>query len=1110
MKLRALCALLLASTGLAMATPDIAVEGDDGAAPGWPNIDDGDLVADQQVTDFNNVLLGTGSTRTYRVRNTGNTTLTVSSTASSNAQFTISGLVNGTNILANGENEFTVRFTPTSRGLKTTTITIRSNDPDAEDPYTFELEGTGEGPEITMSGSDDNTDPFFVINDGDTTPSVATGTDFGTLAAGNTRDRFFRIKNDGDSNLHYNAPQITGADAPYFEVRSLPIGDRTISAGNAHEFQVRFSPIVAGTKTATLTMVNDDPEENPYTFRLTGNATGTPDLEVEGESGSFPLIVWHRIDDGDLDPNQDVTDFGTERLGSSEIRAFRFRNTGTDTLHISTVTSNHARFTLSTGDRDVAPGVTDQFLIVYEPTTRGTQTATITINSNAPSPRTVYTFAVTGTCEGPEIAFAGSIDGNGYTNIPDGDTRPTVNKGTDFGTISAGTNRERFFRIRNDGDAPLRFFEPEITGPGASAFEVLSLSTSPDPTIGAGNSRDFRIRFSPGIGGTKTATFRLSSDDADEDPYSFLLTGVATGQPEIKIQGNRPSEPRVEIDDGDNTPAQAGGTLFADTDAGASRTHNFRIQNDGNDRLTLGTPPVLSGANPTAFQILNFTTGPLGPGETRDFNIRFAPNNSGVKSAVFTLANNDPNEAPYNFTIQGTSLASELSVFGGAGFTEEINDGDITPREADGTDFGFVGVSGQTASRTFRIRNTGNIQMSPLAVGNLTSAFSISTNPANSVNAGGQTTFIITFNPVAPGIVSDTISIVSNDPNESPFSFRVTGTGTDSNPGLRVTGDNNTAFTNGQTTTGNANGTNMGQVNTTGDTAVQVFHVENTGTGVLNLTGVTSNNSLFTVGALSAASLNPGVSADFPVTFDPLNAGVFTATLSIASNVAGSSPFTFRVTGEGISTTPPAAPELDLFGGENLDVAIVNGDTTPRLRDGTDFQQAEAGTPVAKTFRIRNTGNAALSISSTTAPGSGTGGGITGIAGTIPAGGSDDFTLTLNRQNPGIATITVTINNNDSNESPFTFAVTIEVLAPSSVLALTNMQSSGTDLSLTFTSVPGRSYRVTASTGLSAGSWQPLQGFTGIPGDSLAQDVVLSGAIAPEISDRQFYRIEQE
>lgn len=297
----------------------------------------------------------------------------------------------------------------------------------------------------------------------------------------------------------------------------------------------------------------------------------------------------------------------------------------------------------------------------------------------------------------------------------------------------------------------------------------------------------------------------------------------------------------------------------------------------------------------------------------------------------------------------------------------------------------------------------------------------------------------------------------------------------------------------------------MGQVNTASGTAVRFFHIENTGTGVLTLSTISSNNSFFTAGTPGTTSVNPGDSTDFSVTFDPLNAGIFTATISITSNVSGSSPFTFRVTGEGVTTAPPAAPELDLFGGDNLDIAIVNGDTTPRRRDGTDFEQAEAGTAVVKTFRLRNNGNAALTISSATATGSGS---ITGLAANIPAGGSDDFTITINRANPGTANVTVTITSNDANESPFTFLLTLEALAPASTFALTNFQPSGTDISLTFTSVPGRTYRVTASTGLSG--WVPLAGFTGIPGDSIPQTIVLPGAIAPDISDRQFYRIEQE
>lgn len=1350
---------LLLTAASAPAAPDILVEGWDGTF--WQNIDDGDLVANQQVTDFDRVELGSPERRRYRVRNTGNDQLALTSNSSSNTQFTIIGLAQSVNVPAGNSNEFEVEFDPTSRGNKTTTITIRSNDPDAEDPYTFALTGTAEGPEISMHG-DGNLDGIFTfIADGDTAPSTVDGTDFGTIAAGSTRDRAFRIFNDGDSGLTYTTPTITGPNAAAFELRSLSTIDRTIGAGNIRDFEIRFSPDTAGVKTAHFSMGSNDADESPYTFTLQGTATGQPDIQIQGQEAG----IWNNIADGDHNPDQAVTDFGNEDLSEypqstdPRTRTYRVRNDGNDSLNITARSSSGAEFTISglPAGTTVPPGGTNEFTIAFAPFTLGTRTARITITSNSPGAESTYTFDVTGFGRGPEMGISGNTAETGsYTAIPDGDTTPTSGDGTDFGTVAVGSRRDRFFRISNTGNAGLNLLHDSIQGSGAAHFSIRSLDTTTN--VGNGNSRDFVIRFEPTSGGTKTATFwiesndydenaytftitgtattepdiqvrgqdsgvwndiadgdgnpdqavtdfgrvnlgasrsrdfrivndgtarltisarsssnaqygfnglpagtevaagaahnftivftptaratatttititsddpdsegtyifaltgigegpefnlqgrgedqvfraipdgstvtqsvnatqfgsvnvtaglaarvyritnagdkpltitgrsfsgdaaadfsvndlliaglriinagnsiditiefrprtsgtrnavlSINSDDADEDPYTFAITGNGVGTPEIKIQGNRPSEPRVEIVDGDTTPRQAGGTLFADTADNNERTHNFRIHNDGDGRLTF-SPPTMTGANPTLFQITGFSTSPLDPGETLDFNITFRPGSFGVKTAIFSLPNNDPNEGPYNFTLQGTGLGSEISVQGGAGFTEEIVNGDLSPREADGTDFGFVGISGQSASRTFRVRNTGNEIMFPFAVSSPSAAFTLAMTGDDTLEAGTSRNFTVTFNPSTAGPQAAIITVTNDDPNESPFTFKVRGNGTDANPGIRVTGDNNTAFTSGQTATSAANGTDMGEVNTASGTAVRFFHIENTGTGVLTLNTISSNNSFFTTGASGSTSVNPGDSTDFSVTFDPLNAGVFTATISITSNVSGSSPFTFRVTGEGVSTAPPAAPELDLFGGDNLDIAIVNGDTTPRRRDGTDFEQAEAGTAVMKTFRIRNTGNAPLTISSATATGAGS---VNGVAASIPAGGSDDFTVTINRANPGTANVTVTITSNDANESPFTFLVTLEAVAPGSVFALTNFQAAGSDISLTFTSVPGRTYRVTASTALSG--WLPLTGFTGIPGDSLPQTVVLPGAIAPEISDVQFYRIEQE
>ena len=48
--------------------------------------------------------------------------------------------------------------------------------------------------------------------------------------------------------------------------------------------QVRFTPTATGLRTATLSIANNDSNENPYTVALTGSSTG-PDIAVEQPAG---------------------------------------------------------------------------------------------------------------------------------------------------------------------------------------------------------------------------------------------------------------------------------------------------------------------------------------------------------------------------------------------------------------------------------------------------------------------------------------------------------------------------------------------------------------------------------------------------------------------------------------------------------------------------------------------------------------------------------------------------------------------------------------------------------------------------------------------------------
>ena len=80
---------------------------------------------------------------------------------------------------------------------------------------------------------------------------------------------------------------------------------------------------------------------------------------------------------------------------------------------------------------------------------------------------------------------------------------------------------------------------------------------------------------------------------------------------------------------------------------------------------------------------------------------------------------------------------------------------------------------------TFTITNTGttNLVLTP-PITITGTAFTVGASfAATIIAAGGTTTFTLTFNPAATGAYSETVSFATNDCDENPFNFRITGTG---------------------------------------------------------------------------------------------------------------------------------------------------------------------------------------------------------------------------------------------------------------------------------------------------------------------------------------------
>lgn len=110
---------------------------------------------------------------------------------------------------------------------------------------------------------------------------------FASQAAGTSSSAItFTVENTGQESLSVGALSISGANANEFSITqvsgSLP---QSITGGGTTTFTVTFSPTIAGSKVAQLSLVNDDANENPYVINLSAVAGPSND------NCSFPASI---------------------------------------------------------------------------------------------------------------------------------------------------------------------------------------------------------------------------------------------------------------------------------------------------------------------------------------------------------------------------------------------------------------------------------------------------------------------------------------------------------------------------------------------------------------------------------------------------------------------------------------------------------------------------------------------------------------------------------------------------------------------------------------------------------------------------------------------------
>ena len=147
--------------------------------------------------------------------------------------------------------------------------------------------------------------------------------------------------------------------------------------------------------------------------------------------------------------------------------------------------------------------------------------------------------------------------------------------------------------------------------------------------------------------------------DGEVEDYTITIT-QPTG-PEINIKGGG-----ISIPNNFEEPYGLNNTLFASTSLGSdSIEKEFTIENLGLANLNLAGTPIVNivGLNPSDFVVTQQAVSPVVNGVATSFKIKFHPTAAGVRQADVSIANNDSDENPYVFRIQGTgTCANSLSV----------------------------------------------------------------------------------------------------------------------------------------------------------------------------------------------------------------------------------------------------------------------------------------------------------------------------------------------------------------------------------------------------------------------------------------------------------------
>jgi Abnormal spindle-like microcephaly-assoc'd, ASPM-SPD-2-Hydin len=306
--------------------------------------------------------------------------------------------------------------------------------------------------------------------------TIADSGKFADVCVGSFTDELLTINNTGSGPISISNIISSSADFLAPGVLSYPF---VLASGSSLDVVIRFQPTSPGPKSATLTIISNDPA-GPHKVSVSG----------QGQTSRLSLAI------------ADKGNFGQVCAGSFVDKPLVLNNSSRCVLSITAIASSSADFLVpEVLFFPLVVGVGDSLPIPlrFEPTSPGNKFATITVTSSDPA--SPHTIRVSGDAETSRLSLMIADTGH-------------------FGKVCIDSFKDEPLILNNSSHCPLT-----ISGITSSSAEFLAPLALSYPLIIAGGSfLPAPIRFRPTSFGFKSAQITVSSSDP-ASPHVIKVEG---------------------------------------------------------------------------------------------------------------------------------------------------------------------------------------------------------------------------------------------------------------------------------------------------------------------------------------------------------------------------------------------------------------------------------------------------------------------------------------------------------------------------------------------------------------------------------------------------------